>query len=345
MRTLLLLLPLAACAQQSKLNVSTDPRIELVTIVQMLAGYQDPPVSKFDSAYKRAAAAWFAPYSSHPAVELCRKRAKRSFRYDAVASVMLASTSLPDLRLERDPPSDVIRRAGGRGAVREWLAALSDFSSKSRFPEFYDSQKATFDRVTANLKAQVDNVDFVKQLEDYFGTSQHSYNIVLGMLIHSGGFGPRYQRPGGAFDIYGVIGPLRLDGDLPGFGNRTSVEYLVWHEFGHSFVNPLVDEYKGEIRKTSRLYKPIQEAMRKMAYGNWQSCVHEHIVRAVTIRLTARDRGEADAQSRLRMERDTRGFRYVEPLVERLKEYEAARDRYPTFAGFFPRLIEVFSSL
>jgi hypothetical protein len=343
-RALLLLLPLAACAESPKLNIASDPRVELVTIVQMLAGYRDPPVSALDTAYKRAAAEWFAPYAGHPVVELCRKRARSGFRYDTVASVTMATTPPPEIRLERDPPSGVIRRAGGRRGIDEWLAALRDFSQKSRFPEFFEKHESTYARVTQNFRSQIEGVDYVKLLEDYFGSAQGSYNVVLGMLIHPGGFGPRYPRANGTFDIVAVLGPVRLDGDVPSFGTRASIEYLVWHEFGHSFVNPLVDKYWGRIRKTSKLYEPIRDAMQRQAYGNWQSSVHEHIVRAVTIRLTARERA-ADAQNLLNRERDTNNFRYVEPLVERLKEYETSRDRYPTFDSFMPRLIDVFAAI
>jgi hypothetical protein len=39
------------------------------------------------------------------------------------------------------------------------------------------------------------------------------------------------------------------------------------------------------------------------------------------------------------------GFKYIIPIYERLKEYEANRDKYPDFHSFFPRIIELFAEL
>ncbi len=39
------------------------------------------------------------------------------------------------------------------------------------------------------------------------------------------------------------------------------------------------------------------------------------------------------------------GFIYIAALAERLKEYEGQPDKYPTFADFYPRLIDVFKEI
>lgn len=173
---------------------------------------------------------------------------------------------------------------------------------------------------------------------------QHSYNILLGPLFHSGGFGPRVERENGQFDVYSINGPHARDGELLSFGSPEVYRYLIWHEFSHSFINPMVEQAETEIERYSDLYAPIERRMRKQAYDNWQTTVNEHLIRAITVRLTAREISPQAGQSALNTERQ-RGFVYVDALVDRLVEYEANRERYPTLESFFPRLVSVFAEV
>ena len=56
---------------------------------------------------------------------------------------------------------------------------------------------------------------------------------------------------------------------------------VIIHEFGHSFVNPVVDSIPPvDISKTERLFEPIKSAMEKQGYNTWKTCLYEHFVRA-----------------------------------------------------------------
>jgi hypothetical protein len=55
-------------AMPAQVEVSVDPRIELLTVVQCLAGYDQ--LGTADLAYRREVLERFAPWRSHPAVTL-----------------------------------------------------------------------------------------------------------------------------------------------------------------------------------------------------------------------------------------------------------------------------------
>jgi hypothetical protein len=185
--------------------------------------------------------------------------------------------------------------------------------------------------------------DYAADLEAYYGARQASYTIVLAPLL-VGNFGPRVPHADGAYDIYGILGASgRADG-IPTFGTVESLRALVWHEFGHSFSNPQVDRLRDAIAKSQKLYPPIEAKMRPQAYPEWHTAVIEHVDRAVTTRLAYRELG-ADAGDKALANERRQGFVYVPALVERLKEYEEHRDRYPSFADFAPRLMAVFDEL
>jgi len=108
-------------------------------------------------------------------------------------------------------------------------------------------------------------------------------------------------------------------------------------------VNALTRERLGEIQAYDSLYAPIEGTMHEEDYGNWETVVNEHIIRATEVRLAYRQYGEA-AGRRVLEDQKERGFQYVEPLANRLKAYEENRDRYPQLSDFYPRLIAVFDS-
>lgn len=171
---------------------------------------------------------------------------------------------------------------------------------------------------------------------------KHTYNIILAPLFR-GGYGPCIQRPDGTLEIYSIIGTIRMEDNIPTFGTADKLKYLVLHEFSHSFVNPLTSKFKTQINKYESLYNPIAERMKKQAYGLWEACVNEHIIRAVTTRI-AYSEGEEKGEQELQSHKE-RGFVYIDALCDKLEEYEQKRDEYPTFADFYPELIKVFDEL
>ncbi|TFH64771.1 MAG: DUF4932 domain-containing protein, partial [Candidatus Zixiibacteriota bacterium] len=80
------------------------------------------------------------------------------------------------------------------------------------------------------------------------------------------------------------------------------------------------------------------------AYGDWETCVAEHILRAVNVRMTYREKGQNAGDNALQSHRRM-GFAYIEALCKKLEEYEKQRDKYPTLESFFPELISVFKQL
>ena len=55
----------------SRVDVRVDPRVELLSIVQMFTSWRDIVIVKRDYKYKRDALEWFKPYGNHRVIELC----------------------------------------------------------------------------------------------------------------------------------------------------------------------------------------------------------------------------------------------------------------------------------
>jgi hypothetical protein len=332
----LLLLP-AGGSENSPVQV--DSRIELMTIVQMLSGYEH--LSKLDTEYRRSANAHFAPFRSHRTVTLFAQMSRGRFRFDAVPRALLAFTAPPELSPAAEPPPSVLRRAGGSGRLSDFVAALRDFAVQSRFGDFFRSHRGTYERVEASLLQDVRSA--LDELRNYTALRLDNCTLIPGLLIHNGGFQATVETPQTPPRLFAIIGAFEVRDGLPVFTANRSVSYLVQHEFSHSFINPLVEKHSRELGQFSGLYRRIQTAMKSLSYGDWPAAVHEHIVRAITARI-AHLRSHEAGERLLRREEES-GFAFVRPLAERLMEYESARARYAAIVDFFPRLIDVFEEI
>jgi hypothetical protein len=360
-RTLALLLAavcvlcIAACQRAKSLTsdaptieVRVDPRMELLAAVQLLSGYGEKYkglITESDFPYKQDMAKYFAPYKNHRAVKLFAQMSD-GFCYDAPPAAMLFLTDPPELKL-RLPFSDYIKgRAGGEKQLTAFVQALRDFARESKFEVFYKAHKQTYQAIDKAMGKEVkDSPKWIKALEDYYGKTQSSYTIVTSPLFGYAAYGPRVELPNGKFEIYEICGPQEgIRDGVPVFGKAENIKYLAWHEFGHSFANPLGDKNQKELTKYSSLLDPIAQKMKEQAYGNWMTCVNEHVVRAVEIRLLVAEQGE-DAEEGLMAGARSRGFAYIEPLCKKLEEYEQHRDKYPTLESFYPEIVGVFKSL
>ena len=328
-----------------KLDVSVDPRVELLSVVQLLGGYVMGAslINTDATAYRRDLDVYFAAHRGHPAVKMFAEMYPKGFAFDAPPEALLYFSNPPELTQRQPVPDEIKRRAGGERRLNEFVSALRDFARATRFMSFYNAHRREYLRMVEGMRANAKSIDLVGVLENYYGMRQHSYHVMLMPLAVELGYGVNVRRDDGALDVYQMIGRSSVKNGSPVFGEGGgfTLQHLVWHEFSHSFVNPLTEKYRAEVMKYASLYAPISKEMKGQAYPDWEHAVNEHIIRALTSRLAARAVGAEAGDRELQAEKK-QGFIYVEALAERLKEYEGQRGKYPTFADFYPRLIDVF---
>jgi len=339
---------LAACCIQSstsKLNVTIDPRMELLAAVQWLSDYGEKfsLLTSLDFDYKKDMLQTFKPYAEHDAVKLFQEMSHSGFTFDAPPTVMLHLSPPPDLAIKIPLTDYLFVRAGGREKLLRFIEQLKDFAEKSNFMSFFRANQEFYKETIDSTKKNFEDVDFVGVLEEYYGQKQHSYNIILAPTF-KGNYGPRLARKDGTLDISNIVSPWQIKDGTLYFGSKDNFEHLAWHEFSHSFVNPLGEQHKKDLNKYESLFEPIRSKMTASAYGDWLTVVNEHVVRAVTTRLNYIHKGNKEGDCSLQAEK-TYGFAYLEALCKELENYEKRRDEFPTFASFYPQLVETFKEL
>ena len=336
---------LAACAtalvppaKSREAAVVVDPRIELMSVLQVLTDY--PLTTYLDHSYKKEVRERFSAHSNHPAVATFRSMWKKEFRFSTVPEAIMAFTPPPELAVRRPLKAEILEGAGGQAQLDQLIAEMRDFVRASEFDRFFAQKQPYYARLISRTAPVVKSV--IGPLEDYLGTELGDTTVVLGPLLHEGGFLSSYANDSGQPEIYAFIGPDKVVDGLPDFGTAERLEPLISHEFAHSVINPLTERHSVEVNARAAVFPPIAAKMKENGYGTWEQTVYEHVIRAITVRLTTRSRGEAAGKAALDEELK-RGFVYVPALVRKLEEYERNRASYPTIGDYFPKLLTAFA--
>jgi hypothetical protein len=329
-------------AEERDILVETDLRIELLTIVQYLSG--NPILTRSEFPYHQEMIQKFLPFKSHFAVAFTKMLFERGFSYDAPPTAMLHLSQPPELKVVTPFTDYLIKRADGQQNMDKFVDGLRVFAKETNFISVMEEFKPYFKTIEIKTRQKFEGKKYLKQLEDYYGYGQHSYHIILGSFIHCGGYGPSIAREDGTADIYSIIGPCDVIEDYPDFGGASFFESLIFHEFSHSFINPLTESHLKEVNTCQKLFAPISQDMQRLAYGSWETCLNEHLGRIFTARISLVNKGEKTYVQEL--EDDIRlGFVYLPYLDILYQKYEQNRSQYPTIRDFYPEIILLIKNL
>ncbi|NOU46807.1 MAG: DUF4932 domain-containing protein [Bacteroidales bacterium] len=312
-----------------------DKRIELFNVIAYLADY--PYLNGLDYSYKNDIETYFAKYRKHPTVVNFESLFRKSFH--SIDAPIFFMVCLDDELNYITQPQDVFNREYADSLRNMFIK----FRKECKFDEFYGSHKDFYNLILSTVQFNFKDYREKERIENYYGSKQNSYTVILN-LLGSGNFGPGIKNVSG-MDIYCVIEPETTMGNIPVFSANRMFNNLICHEFGHSFVNPLVEKYIETVNKSSALFDSIKQSMNSQAYTNWEITVKEHIVRAVACRLAAKKYGEESSNLIEYRNEVGRRFIYVVPLIAKLKEYEREGKRQNSFDVFFPELLSVFERI
>ncbi len=319
-------------AGAASFDFSVDPRFELLGVVRLLAGKAGPAKSD----YRDRVATRFAPFREHPAVQLYRELAARE---EGLATLPIYYTNPPELSLKEDDAD--IHYVNGPGEAEEtqrFLHELRDFARVSDFSGFFRDNAADYAALENAERASSRGVDPVAAIEAYLGLrlSARSHYVLSPLSAATRAFISPYPLPpanAGArsFEVYSVSPDLVAKG----FSN------VLWHEPLFVFIDPAFYYFeKLNIPDLPAFYGRDVAACRATS----PDCVKHFAVAAILEHIDRRagvpPTPDADRHPASALER-----RYVAALSSRLDEYDAHRDRYPTWWDFLPRWFSVFQEL
>ena len=307
-------------------TINVDKRMELLSAVQILTSWRDTGIWRENYTYKQDMLDYFTPYSNLTAVVMCEELIEQDFSFDAPVNLMLHLSDPPELDIVVPFSDYLVSRAGNDTILEDFVRALREFYTVTNFENFWQSHLSFYSDVEERASTDIDLLGTVQKLENYFGTQQHGYHVVLAPVF-LGSYGPRV-KVNGSLDVYSVLSPIRTTGDFPVFGAA------LFHEFAHSFVNPVTEEFRGEFIGPEKLYEPIATEMNSLEYDDWETMINEHLLRAIEV-IVYNQTIEITYHEQL-------GFIYIRPLISFLSEYDSSNE---TFREFYPQIVDFFNEL
>lgn len=330
--------PLVYAKSAGKIKVGISPNRELIYTILHLTRFSENLRGRREEPLAAEARAEFAPFAAHPAVAELDYDGKLNWNkglgYDAFSAFPGYFSALPEGRRLYPYADDFLDRVL-RGLTNEekvayldaYWAKVMDFYRVSGFSAFFEKKAPVYRGYVDSVYAGLPGTDPVRLHEGYhanYGFEQF-YVVPSPLNLPTGGnYGWRIGR-----SIFNFMGY--------GFGDAEAVNYLILHEFGHSFCNPVVERYAGELAAYEGLLKGVAEEMQGMAYGHWLTVMRETLVRAVHARFILKTEGPLAAELFLLDNSVKKKFVFINDLYELLAEYEGDRGRYPTLYEFYPR--------
>ncbi|MBI2385558.1 MAG: DUF4932 domain-containing protein [Elusimicrobia bacterium] len=324
----------AASAAPASFTLSVDPRFELLAVVRQLSG--EGKADAAASAYRERIEKRFGAFRGHPAVALYRDLAAAPSREEAVATIPLYLTDPPELAL-KDPDADVhyLNGPGEAEELQRFVAELRDLARASDFMAFFRGERAFHAGLEDSARRKLGTVDPVAAIEDYLGMSlaSRSHYIIMPQRAATHAFIIPYPLPPAnlgarSFEVY----TMSPDIDAGGFAR------VVWPEPLFVFIDPAFHYFERlNVPVPADFYGPALARCRLAS----PDCVKHHAATALIARLN-RKSGIAPAPAEELASAAAPEGRLVKALTQRLEEYEARRDLYPTLWHFLPRWFAVF---
>jgi len=346
-------LALAAAPQEpasaaARVAVRVDPRVELMTLIARLAGFQEFNMANSASPYATRVQEHFGPLAEHPVLDRLKAlRATRGVSYDAISSLAVHLGPLPELveLAPFDAPPERLDARWGGAEARAFLAELRDFAQVSEAASFFAGEREFYAEVERRLAARLAESKALPWFDAFFGARGTARTTAIpGLLCGGGCFGVGIRYPDGRpEEITPVFGCWSWDAQgLPVFD--ASYLPLFVHELCHSYTNALVDRFARELLPVGeRLFAASAEAMKRQAYPTGKIVLYETLVRASVVRCRVVTEGSAAGQAQAEVEVGN-GFRWVPALARRFGDYEADRERWPSFADFVPEIVKVLEA-
>lgn len=240
-------------------------------------------------------------------------------------------TRMDELPHEREYqiPNDILQNnrlntPADLALMQEIMKQVNVFYQVSEFEQFWESSQSWY----AKAKAEIDEIkpdeNVIKTMEGFYEQKFLVYRIIPSLTFWSGpGFG-FYEEGKKGNTAYFVLGPLSDDFR---FNLDDRLKTLAIHEFGHSFVNHVLETTCSDlINDTESLFAPIVEKMRPQGYPEWQYCVNEHFVRAGEVLIPELMNDTTLSESNLMWNTEEKDFIYLPFIVHQLRSYRIEKD-------------------
>ncbi len=337
---LLVLISINTFSQEKQITVSVSKNIEFASLVCWLVDFGESYENgnnkliwnnqKFQlKTYKR-----FKNYKDDDLLETF-KRVDKNEGLSSYIWLFAQLEDFPNAKLNNDIHSDDFISYDDELSVKEKrevtkkvISDLNKFYKKIAFDNFLNENKHLYRRVISEVENNLPEKRFLIEMEFFYNQyDKDSFILNPSLLIPSGmGFGPTLNNK--IYNFFGSFGGVDVERNITNFTNQNAIITLATHEFGHSFVNHIIDKINEElIDDSSFLFTPIKTSMANQGYLNWKVCLYEHFVRAGEI-IIASNLGNKEGSEFLFEHHVVKNdFIYIPIILKHLNYYNDNKDK------------------
>jgi len=328
--------------KEKKIKLKISKEIELLTTNQLISKY--PLLSKTDTDLKTKTFTYFNQYKQDTIVPLFLSMAskkingKTKFGYfsfdkpiDLIAHYSLDKSKMINYPIKNNASFEIFKDK--KDSLLQFLKLYQDFYKTSNFDEYFSSNRPLYKELIDTVEKELNNENLIGTLEQFYGKTQKSYNVILSPLQNAGGYSVKIKN-----DLIAIVGAGLINGLKPKFDIEYLKKELILHEFSHSFCNQIINKYMDELIFMEDLDENFRFKMASLGYHQKESILYEYLVRSCVIRMVNTLYGQEESENLLNQEIDN-GFYLMPDFNEALKFYESNRNKYKTLEEYFPELI------
>jgi hypothetical protein len=319
-----------------KLWITCPRNLAVFHILVVLSPSGEGMKDRFSHPLVAEAQDYFHDFKDHPAVMMTDKMFKRMW-YFALNYIALYHSDFPDARLTAEIPSEHKEWRDMEKLIEDYLSVVRDFYTASSFEEFWKDRKQDIQTLIDGVKDNLPSIDIPQLLEEFYGREVERFYLVPCPFMAQSATHVEVQDKEGNWRFY------HLDGGL-GFEDSFSCAYFAFHEFSHSFIEPISLDYSEQINKLAYLYQPLKEDFSRMGYRDWDRAFAEHMVTAGQLHLVRKAFGEEKARKMMQKEMK-KGFKLLPHFYAYFDEYDKNRDKYKDLNAFYPQILNRLSRL
>jgi len=320
-----------------KLWIAFPKNLTVFHILVLLTPTAEQRPQLFPHKLAQDAREHFQQYKSHPAVQATAQLFNSSW-YFLLNYSSFYYADFPDAKLRTDLelPTEFTQDANLQKTMSGYIDVVRDFYTTAKFEEFWSAHEKDRKSVLEDVRSKLLGIDIPDLMERFYGSEAERFFVVPCPFMQNSGTHVEIKYKQGGWHYFYLGGGNFFATDPV----RTA--YFAFHEFGHSFIEPISQKYSDHLKKLSYLYEPLRERFTQMGYREWDRAFNEHLITAGQLHLTRKSYGE-EAMNMLRKEEVEQNFKLIGVFYDCLKEYDGDRGKFKDLTSFFPVLLDRLS--
>lgn len=325
--------------QAKEIVPQVKEEIELMSALARLAGYEEfrPDTG---GSYTNDIDSYLKKYRLHKAVEMMKNfRNTHKIEADDVMTLALQFECLGDHIVKLDTENNHSISLNDK-ETSAFLDALNDFYRQSDFRKFFDQHSDVYaNGILSFYNSVVSHID-PSWYSRFYGTQPNKdLHIVIGFASGGNYYRATRTRQGGPEEIFSIM-YYAVDNNGRPLYDKSAVGTIT-EELCLSFIDIENKDVKTTLEKAcENVHRYTRE--KPIAAVTDKSIMEESLAYASAIYYLIDNRSSKKSIRKAVDKGIERGFSWTPELIKRIYYYTENRKEFPTFASFYPEIIEFF---